>query len=120
MIKRYIIYLMRWQLSTPILAICVAWFQPFGNVTATIIANLTGGLIFFWIDRIIFLKKRNWAVWSIEPQSVCVDCGRAGRGYRLVESGRYDRSGDARPQYRCEPCSIQKAFELKARGVSVS
>lgn len=52
MTKRYLTYLARWQLSTPILA--AVMLLPWGVVINTIVANLVGGLIFFWIDRRIF------------------------------------------------------------------
>ena len=51
-------YLIRWQLSTPILAACLAWLGGLGAVWATIIANLIGGLIFFWVDKFIFKEKK--------------------------------------------------------------
>lgn len=54
LIKRYITYLIRWQLSTPILAVCVIHFTHLGITWAAMIANLIGGLIFFWVDRWIF------------------------------------------------------------------
>ena len=54
MIKKYILYLLRWQLSTPILAICCCGFGSFGVLSATVLANLIGGLIFFWVDKLIF------------------------------------------------------------------
>ena len=53
--KQYLIYLLRWQLSTPILALSIFIFTIYTNeFVATIIANLIGGLIFFWIDKLIF------------------------------------------------------------------
>lgn len=55
--KKFILYLIRWQLSTPILAI-VLYYLPFNTLTNTIIANLIGGIIFFWIDRLIFRKEK--------------------------------------------------------------
>lgn len=55
--KQYLLYLIRWQLSTPILAICLIWLGSLGEVPATIIANLIGGLIFFWVDKLIFRSK---------------------------------------------------------------
>jgi hypothetical protein len=55
MIKTYLLYLLRWQLSTPILYICINYL-PFDNFK-TIISNLIGGLIFFWVDRLIFKKS---------------------------------------------------------------
>ena len=54
--KKYVLYLLRWQLSTPILAICLIWLAGLGELWATIVANLIGGLIFFWVDKWIFKK----------------------------------------------------------------
>jgi hypothetical protein len=52
--KRYILYLIRWQLSTPLLAPIVAYFKQsdaiFGtreDWIAASVANLIGGLIFY-------------------------------------------------------------------------
>lgn len=53
MIKQYLWYLIRWQGSTPILAWCMNKL-PFDTTTKTIVANLIGGLLFFWIDKLIF------------------------------------------------------------------
>lgn len=47
------LYLIRWQLSTPILAACVIYL-PWSPTMKTVVANLIGGLIFFWVDRWIF------------------------------------------------------------------
>lgn len=55
--KRFVLYLIRWQLSSPILALCLWWLDPIGVVWATIIANLIGGCIFFWVDKLIFKEK---------------------------------------------------------------
>jgi hypothetical protein len=120
MLKRYFLYLLRWQLSTPILAVCVTLLSSLGNVLATVIANLAGGLMFFWIDKLIFSRKRTLPVWSVCPEAIYVDCGHTGRGYRLVESVRYDHINDINPQYRCESCSIKKAEKLSEKGVPVS
>lgn len=56
-------YVLRWQLSTPILAV-VVWLleSKIGCIGATIVANLAGACIFYWVDKHIFLKhgvKRN-------------------------------------------------------------
>ena len=56
--KRFILYLIRWQLSTPILAICLHYLN-FNTLVNTIIANLIGGCIFFGIDKLIFKEKEN-------------------------------------------------------------
>lgn len=51
--KQYGLYLLRWQLSTPILAL-VLYLLHTTTLLETIIANLIGGLIFFWVDKKIF------------------------------------------------------------------
>ena len=51
---RFITYLIRWQLSTPILAICMKLFSEYKYWERTAIANLIGAFIFFWIDKLIF------------------------------------------------------------------
>ena len=56
--KRFCLYLLRWQLSSPILALCMAIFNDWGIVAATIVANLIGGCIFFWVDKIIFKEDK--------------------------------------------------------------
>lgn len=58
MIKKYFLYLIRWQLSTPTLAI-IFILMPDNKWMAAIIANLIGGLIFFWVDKYIFNLKNN-------------------------------------------------------------
>ena len=59
MIKKYILYLIRWQLSTPILALVISILENCNYLISTVIANLIGGLIFFWIDKLIFTKENN-------------------------------------------------------------
>ena len=53
---KFILYLIRWQLSTPILALCLNFLQ-FNTLINTIIANFIGGIIFYWVDKYIFNKK---------------------------------------------------------------
>ena len=55
--KKFILYLIRWQLSTPILALCLKWLN-FSTLINTIIANLIGGIIFFFIDKRIFKEEK--------------------------------------------------------------
>lgn len=55
-IKKFILYLIRWQLSTPILAL-ILYTLDMNEVVETIFANLVGGMLFFWIDKIIFREK---------------------------------------------------------------
>lgn len=56
MLTKYFLYLLRWQASTPILAVVVGYFAHLGEWWAAGIANLIGGLMFFWVDRLIFRK----------------------------------------------------------------
>ena len=54
--KKFMLYCLRWQMSSPILALCLFWLAPLGTVWATIIANLVGAMIFYWVDKVIFKK----------------------------------------------------------------
>lgn len=56
--KKFFLYLIRWQLSSPILAVCMVWMGGWNVAIATIVANLIGGCIFFWVDRWIFGGKK--------------------------------------------------------------
>ena len=116
-LKRYGLYLIRWQLSTPILAGVLYLLTDLGALTATIIANLIGGLIFFWVDRFIFTSQALDTQWEVREEVRCVDCGTVARGYRLVRAKNYDKSEDPAPEFRCEACSKKKSEELKKRGV---
>ena len=115
--KRYGLYLIRWQLSTPILAVCVIWCATLGVTWATIIANFIGGLIFFWVDRFIFQSEKLAAAWQVKEKIECVDCRDVTRGYRLVKSRTYDKTHDDHPEFRCEKCSTLKAQQLKDKGI---
>jgi hypothetical protein len=55
--NKLLLYLCRWQLSTPILAIVTMYtVDKIGSFYSAIIANLIGGLIFYKIDKLIFNK----------------------------------------------------------------
>lgn len=56
--KRLSLYIIRWQLSTPILYVCMTWL-PFDALLKTIIANFIGALIFFPVDDWIMARKAN-------------------------------------------------------------
>jgi len=115
MIKKYLFYLIRWQLSTPILAIVLILLANMSTVMATIIANLIGGLIFFWVDRFIFRSLSKNPLWEIRDDVTCFSCGKQGRGYRITEWLGYDRKQDKNPQFRCEECKDRKAMEVEKR-----
>jgi len=53
--KPFALYLLRWQLSTPILWLVL--YLLGSSVWATVVANLIGGCIFFWVDRWIFARR---------------------------------------------------------------
>ncbi len=106
--KKYSLYLLRWQLSTPILAIVLKVLSNMSTLMATIIANFIGGLIFFWVDKFIFKKTSDVPLWEIKNKVKCYDCGKNSKGYRIVLWGNYDRTEDKNPQYRCRDCSIKK------------
>lgn len=124
--KRYFLYLARWQLSTPILAPVVAYFKHSPSIFGTLadwigstVANLIGGLIFFWVDRFIFTSKMLESQWEIKESTNCFDCGEVTRGYRLAKTSNYDRLNSKAPQFRCEDCSQKKTHELRKKGIKV-
>jgi len=64
MISQLVLYLFRWQLSTFILAPVIAiikkspnWFGGADDWLAAFVANLIGGLIFFWVDKYLIFKS---------------------------------------------------------------
>lgn len=118
-LKRYFLYLCRWQLSTPLLAIVLIWLSTYNKWVATIIANLIGGLIFFWIDRFIFKTNFLSAQWEIKDNIRCSDCGKIARGYRITKTSNYDKSEDKKPKFRCEECSKKKTKFLREQGIKI-
>lgn len=56
---RLLMYLFRWQMSTPILAGVVWYLSDHNEIVSAVVANLIGGLIFYKIDKLIFNKKRH-------------------------------------------------------------
>ena len=116
---RYGLYLLRWQASTPILAGTSILLASMGQLVSAVIANLVGGLIFFWVDRFIFTSQALASQWEVKENICCVDCGTMSRGYRLVRTENYDRSEDTRPEFRCEVCSQKKTEELRQRGIRI-
>jgi len=108
LLKQYTLYLIRWQLSTPILAVVLILLTNTNQWVATIIANLIGGLLFFWVDKFIFKSSILTPRWEIKEDAECADCGHKGHGYRIVEWMSYDKSKDKEPKYRCHDCREEK------------
>lgn len=102
-------------MSTPILWLAVKRIGT--GLPATVLANLIGGAIFFWVDRFIFTSSAV-EVWHIK-EGRCDKCGAVSYLWRLVRTAGYDRN-DSQPVFLCLKCSKQKTEELRARGISVN
>jgi len=114
-IKRFTLYLFRWQLSTPILWLVVKNLGV--GVWSTIIANLIGGCIFFWIDRFIFTSKAV-EMWQVKEKGICDNCGKETSLWRLVLAPNYDRR-DSEPKFFCMACSKHRTDELRKKGIKI-
>ena len=112
--RRFLLYLIRWQLSTPILWLAVRNLGA--GIGATVIANLIGGAIFFWVDRFIFTSQAV-EIWHIR-EGRCDNCGEVSHLWRLVKTAGYDRS-NSRPVFLCMRCSKEKTDALRAQGIPV-
>ena len=56
--NKLLLYVIRWQLSSPILYFCMKFMVPtIDMIYATIISNLIGALIFFPVDKWIIRRK---------------------------------------------------------------
>lgn len=113
-IRRFVLYLIRWQLSTPILWLVVRHMGP--SLSSTIWANLIGGAIFFWVDRFIFTSAAV-EVWHIK-EGRCDRCGSVSHLWRLVRTAGYDKT-EAKPVFLCMKCSKEKTDGLRAQGIPV-
>ena len=113
-LKKYLFYLFRWQLSTPILSFVLIWLNDWNVTIATIIANLIGGLIFFWVDKFIFKEVYLNPQWEIKENVICCDCGAENvLGYRITLWNQYNRVNDKNPEFRCIDCAMKKMEEGK-------
>ncbi len=124
MVKKYVLYLVRWQLSTPVLAPIIAWFSGspywFGTPetwAASAVANLVGGLIFFWVDRFIFTSKAV-EMWHVIQEGTCDNCGKVTELWRLTLAPGYDKRKDE-PKYLCMECSKKKTDQLRKSGIKI-
>ena len=117
-VKRFTKYLCRWQLSSPILALCIIYL-PFSPTVKTIIANIIGACILYPVDRLIFKSPIYSPLWEIQEEIKCTDCGQVAKGFRLVKTKNYDKTEDKNAEFRCERCSKIKLEELKEKGVKI-
>jgi len=114
-IRRFILYLIRWQLSTPILWLVVKNLGV--GIWATVLANLIGGAIFFWVDKFIFTSKAV-EMWHFKERGVCDECGKETSLWRLVLAPNYDKR-QAEPKFLCMECSKRKTDELRSHGFKI-
>ena len=111
--KRFLLYLLRWQGSSPLLWFCLVYITPIlGGLWATIASNLIGGIIFFYIDKFIFTSKYLSPLWEIKSNITCVDCGRKDYGFRIVLKKGYDKTKESNPEFRCYECATKKAQNM--------
>ena len=95
-------------------SIFLPFFHLFGTWESwigSIVANIVGGLIFYWVDGKMIFNSPVFEkpVWEVQETATCSDCGLENiRGYRLVYTHGYDKIKDPTPKYRCEACSILK------------
>lgn len=121
--RKFLLYLLRWQLSTPLLAPIVAVFQGssiwgtpeswLGSATA----NLIGGSLFFWVDRFIFTSAAVES-WHFKESGICDECGKESQLWRLVLAPNYDKR-DKEPKFLCMACSKIKTDELRKKGIKI-
>ena len=114
-LRKFILYLLRWQLSTPILWLVVKNFGV--GVWSTVLANLIGGAIFFWVDRFIFTSYAV-EVWQFKDKGLCDECGKVESLWRLVRAPNYERRS-SNPHFLCMQCSKKKTDELRAQGIKI-
>lgn len=113
--RRFGLYLARWQLSTPILWLVIRNLGA--GLGSTVVANLIGGAIFFWVDRFIF-TSRAVEVWQFKDKGRCDACGKEESLWRLVKASNYDKSS-SRPHFLCMQCSKNKTDQLRAQGIKI-
>jgi len=87
------------------------------GIWPTIVANLIGGSIFFWVDKFIFTNKAI-ELWHYRETGICQRCGRNAALWRLVKADNYDKSA-SEPVFLCHRCSREKIAELKTRGIEI-
>jgi len=84
---------------------------------STVLANLIGGCIFFWVDRFIFTSHA-LEVWHFKDRGRCDNCGKEESLWRLVKAPNYDKR-DSHPLFLCMKCSKAKTDRLRAKGIKI-
>lgn len=117
--KRLFFYMLRWQGSTPVLAIVIWLLSLYGitnSWTTAFIANIVGSLIFYSVDKYIF-KSSHFEIWNTR-EGVCNKCGKEDILWRLVKAPKYDKM-NSEPVFLCMECSKEKTEELRSKGINV-
>lgn len=55
--KRFFLYVLRWEASTIILAPCIYFLNQYGSIVSAIVGNFIGACVFYKLDKFIFKKK---------------------------------------------------------------
>lgn len=113
--RRFLLYCLRWQLSTPILWIVVR--RMGASLWSTIVANAIGACIFFFIDKFIFTSN-TIEMWHLK-EGKCDNCGKNSNLYRLALAPNYDKRTDPNPKFLCYNCSKIKTDELRKKGYKI-
>ena len=113
--KRFTLYLIRWQLSTPLLWLIVRNLGA--GLWQTMLANLVGGSIFFWVDKFIFTSKAV-EMWHFKEKGKCDNCGASTSLWRLVLAPSYDKR-ESDPKFFCMACSKKRTDQLRASGIKI-
>ena len=87
------------------------------GIGSTIIANLIGGSIFFWVDKFIFTSKAV-EMWHFQERGRCDGCGKETSLWRLVLAPNYDRR-QSESKFFCMECSKRKTDELRDKGIKI-
>jgi hypothetical protein len=124
MVRKFVLYFIRWQMSSPILAIVIAivkgspnWFGTAEDWYSAAIANAIGASIFFWVDRFIFTSKAV-EMWHVIKEGTCDNCGKVTELWRLTLAPGYDKRQDE-PKYLCMECSKKKTDQLRKSGIKI-
>lgn len=115
---KYLLYVLRWV----VLAVPGALFfnkvrEFFGieNVyAAMLISQAVMGAMVYFLDKLIFSSGAIPIPWEIKHKSVCSDCGRVGKCYRVAGSKcceAPDKEGP--PSFRCEDCEVKKLQHIR-------
>jgi len=113
--KRFVLYLIRWQLSTPILWLVVRNLGA--GLWQTMAANLIGGSVFFWVDKFIFTSKAV-EMWHFKDKGICDGCGKETSLWRLVLAPNYVKR-NSEPKFFCMECSKKRTDQLRNKGVKI-